>query len=79
MPIFDTVRYALAPSIDADQQRQLSNLMNANGAFEVPMDRATHFVTASINFPGKDELPPTCALVTPYWVERSQILGAMQE
>ncbi len=79
MAIFSGVKYALSSSTRSDDQRDLSNLLTANGAVEVPLAKATHVITPSFEFESKAVVPVDCHLVTPYWVERSQVLGKQQE
>ena len=79
MAIFKDVLYALSSAIETRLQRELSNILNANGAVEVTLDKATHVLTPSTDFMGKDQISETCVLVTPFWLERAMILGEMQE
>jgi hypothetical protein len=76
METFTDVRYALSSSIDSCVQRQLTTILNANGAVEVTLEMATHIISLSLDFESR---PDHCAVVSPYWVERSQVLGALQE
>lgn len=79
MAIFDGVQYAIASALSNDTQRDISNLLNANGAVEVPVQQATHVITPTLEFEGARTVAETCVLVTPLWVERSQVLGKLQE
>ncbi|KAI0935547.1 hypothetical protein AcV5_003952 [Taiwanofungus camphoratus] len=81
--VFTSVRYHISLAVGAEQRRQLTDVLNAEGAEAVLLtDSAlTHFVTTSL--PADDvieALPPdsTAHLVTPVWVERSRILGSQQ-
>ena len=79
MAIFDGVQYAIASAVGNDDQRDISNLLNANGAVEVPIQQAAHIITPTLEFEGARNVSESCVLVTPKWVERSQVLGKMQE
>jgi hypothetical protein len=79
MAIFDGVQYAIASAISNNEQRDISNLLNANGAVEVLIQQATHIITPTLEFEGARNVSDSCVLVTPTWIERSQVLGKIQE
>ncbi|TCD65714.1 hypothetical protein EIP91_002290 [Steccherinum ochraceum] len=82
--LFDGVRYALSSTLDQDEKDRLSSLLDQNGAtpFFPSNQRLTHYITVSLptNQP-IDELPveSDAHVVTPFWVDRSAVLAAIQD
>jgi mediator of DNA damage checkpoint protein 1 len=79
MTIFDEVQYAIASALSSSDRQDISNLLNANGAVEVSIQQATHVITPTLEFEGARNTSESCVLVIPAWIERSQVLGKMQE
>ncbi|KAA1476350.1 hypothetical protein DENSPDRAFT_807059 [Dentipellis sp. KUC8613] len=78
MPLFEGVKYFFPPTLSSERQAQLTVLLTANGASPVPLDEATHVITNSHEFEGKEDVKPGVAVVTDYWAERSLLLGKLQ-
>ncbi|KAF8512308.1 BRCT domain-containing protein, partial [Hysterangium stoloniferum] len=79
MPLFDEVRYYISESLCEDTRTQLSVILNHNGAREVSIDGATHILSNTIEIEGASGVQDCAVYVTPYWVERSMELGALQD
>ncbi|TFY62070.1 hypothetical protein EVG20_g6835 [Dentipellis fragilis] len=78
MPLFEDVKFFFPPSLSPERQAQFTVFLTANGASPVPLDEATHVITNSHEFEGKEDLKPGVAVVTDDWVERSLLLGKLQ-
>lgn len=85
-PLFDGVYYSISSSIDDSRRKQLSALLEANGAQPVSANDAklTHFITNTLPHPESqsfDDLPSntTAHLVTPLWIERTVVIATKQD
>ena len=83
-PLFDGVVYCISETIPDDQRAQLSQVLGENGAMAKGINdpELTHFVTPTLPLESFVEAPPKDSkahCVTPRWVERSVILGSLQD
>lgn len=82
--LFKNVYFYMSKTLPVEQSKQLSKVLQLNGATSTELDdgQLTHYITCSI--PGQDTLEAItetsrAQLVTPQWVERSLVLSAVQE
>ncbi|TFK48096.1 hypothetical protein OE88DRAFT_1685439 [Heliocybe sulcata] len=78
MHVFEDVYYFLAPSLSAQRRQELATVLDANGATPVDLDQATHVITNSNNFEGRQLVGEDAAVVSDYWVDRSMVLAKKQ-
>ncbi|TFY83276.1 hypothetical protein EWM64_g739 [Hericium alpestre] len=79
MPLFENVRYFFAPSCPAELRLPQSAILNANGATATDLASATHIITNTIDFEGKQNVKEEdIAIVTGVWVDRSVLFGKLQ-
>ncbi|KLO16256.1 hypothetical protein SCHPADRAFT_901651 [Schizopora paradoxa] len=77
--IFKSVRYFLPHSLTAERRDELTKILNANGGEEAArLDVATHVITNSHVFEGYQNVSENVAVVTDFWVDRSVVLGKVQ-
>ncbi|KAF8587520.1 hypothetical protein K439DRAFT_819153 [Ramaria rubella] len=79
MPLFEKVFYYISQSLGETTRRELSRILDSNGATEDHIHRATHILSDTIELEDCENLPEGVACVTPYWVERSMELGQLQD
>ncbi|KZS91831.1 hypothetical protein SISNIDRAFT_456412 [Sistotremastrum niveocremeum HHB9708] len=79
MAIFDDVLFALSPTFDEARAEELTAILTANGAISITMAAATHVISPTSEFEGRIALSAECIIVTPFWVERSLVLGSKQD
>ncbi|KAI0665873.1 hypothetical protein C8Q78DRAFT_480053 [Trametes maxima] len=83
-PLFAKVWYCISETLPPSQRDQLSEVLDARGAKAVSVTdpKLTHFITASIALEDFVEALPeksSAHVVTPRWVERSAVLGSLQD
>ncbi|KAI0056886.1 hypothetical protein BV25DRAFT_1813329 [Artomyces pyxidatus] len=79
MPLFEDVKFYCAPSFPPERQAQIAVLLDANGATASPLDQATHIITNASEYEGYQNAKEGVAVVTDSWVDRSLILGKLQQ
>jgi hypothetical protein len=80
MPVFDEVSFVVSPSLPLHSQRDISHLLLVNGAaIAASINEATHIISNTNRFEGWQNIPDTLAVVTERWVQKSVVLGKMQQ
>ena len=83
--LFDGVVYHISETVPGDQREQLNKVLANHGASAskgVDDPDLTHFIAPSLPLEAFVEAPPKelkVHTVTPYWVERSVVLGKLQD
>ncbi|KIJ92959.1 hypothetical protein K443DRAFT_684887 [Laccaria amethystina LaAM-08-1] len=80
MQLLASVRYFLSSSLPQDRQDDLRQVLGSNGATAAAkLKDATHIITNSHRFEGSGEVEAGVNVVTDQWVDRSLVLGKMQQ
>ena len=75
MAIFDNVHYLLSSSIPAEQCKELSGLLDPNGAKSAPPH--THLIALAGSHTQHEHIG-SLHVVSEVWVQRSIVLGKLQ-
>ncbi|KAI0029197.1 hypothetical protein K488DRAFT_56969 [Vararia minispora EC-137] len=75
MPLFENVRFFCAPSLGVDYCIALAQLLTANKGTAVPLSEATHIISSTVDFDGRQEVADGALIVSDLWVQRSLVLG----
>ncbi|KAG2140533.1 uncharacterized protein EDB93DRAFT_1161734 [Suillus bovinus] len=75
MAVFDDVHYILSSSIPAEQRKELSGLLDLNGATSAPPH--THLIALAGSYT-QHEHAGSLHVVSGMWVQRSIVLGKLQ-
>ena len=75
MAVFDGVHYVLSSSIPAEQRKELSGLLDLNGATSAPPH--THLIVLA-GLHTQHEHVESLHVVSEIWVQRSIVLGKLQ-
>jgi hypothetical protein len=75
MAVFDDVHYVLSSSIPAEQRKELSGLLDLNGATSAPPH--THLIALAGSHT-QHEHAGSLHVVSGMWVQRSIVLGKLQ-
>jgi hypothetical protein len=75
MPVFDGVHYVISSSIPPEQRKELSDLLDLNGATSAPPH--THLIALAGSHTQHEHVG-SLHVVSEMWVQRSIILGKLQ-
>ena len=62
--LFTGVRYSISPSLPAQRQSELQKLLDANGATLVEVSDATHIVSNTLQFEGRESVSKDAQIIT---------------
>ncbi|KAL5534878.1 hypothetical protein ACEPAG_1343 [Sanghuangporus baumii] len=77
--LFNGVRYSISPTLVPQRQIELSKLLDANGATLVDFPDATHVISNTLQFDGRELVSKDVQIITDEWVDRSIVQGKLQE
>ncbi|KAL5495911.1 ESC4 [Sanghuangporus weigelae] len=77
--LFNGVRYTISPTLAPQRQIELSKLLDANGATLVDFSDATHVISNTLQFDGRELVSTDVQIITDEWVDRSIVQGKLQE
>ncbi|KAL5518345.1 ESC4 [Sanghuangporus vaninii] len=77
--LFNGVRYSISPTLAPKRQIELSKLLDANGATLVDFPDATHVISNTLQFEGRELVSKGVQIITDEWVDRSIVQGKLQE
>ncbi|KAI5123689.1 hypothetical protein M0805_001717 [Coniferiporia weirii] len=77
--LFSDVKYALSPSFPVHRQDELAKVLDANGAVKTSLEVATHVITSTMHFEGRELTIDDVIVVTDEWVDRSIVHGKLQD
>jgi mediator of DNA damage checkpoint protein 1 len=75
MPVFDGVHYVISSSISPEQRKELSDLLDLNGATSAPPH--THLIALAGSHTQHEHVG-SLHVVSEMWVQRSIVLGKLQ-
>ncbi|THH09395.1 hypothetical protein EW145_g2052 [Phellinidium pouzarii] len=77
--LFSDVKYALSTSFPTHRLDELVKILDANGATKATVDEASHVITSTLQFEGREAVASNVNIVTDEWVDRCIVHGKLQD